>query len=153
MYEFDIVECLMRLRWGRILALTEKELGQEVSYDVPSMELTMQALAIVRLVFLFGKLTMEEIADSMAEHELPASALRKVVVQMLRRGFLEPTCAELMMLRSDQIDRRYRVSTPEFLGKIRKSLMADQMDRQVRRSGHETAYAGDTAGAETQRDR
>lgn len=32
MYEFDIVECLMRLRWGRMLALTEKEFGQEVSY-------------------------------------------------------------------------------------------------------------------------
>lgn len=31
MYEFDIIECLMRLRWGRILALTEKEFGEEVS--------------------------------------------------------------------------------------------------------------------------
>lgn len=31
MYEFDIIECLMRLRWGRMLALTEKEFGEEVS--------------------------------------------------------------------------------------------------------------------------
>lgn len=32
MYEFDIIECLMRLRWGRMLALTEKEFGEEVSF-------------------------------------------------------------------------------------------------------------------------
>ena len=32
-YEFNVVECLMRLRWGRILALTEKRLGPAVSFD------------------------------------------------------------------------------------------------------------------------
>lgn len=53
---------------------------------------------------------MEEIQDILAEYDMPASSLRRVVTLMLRRGFLEPTCAELTMLRSDQIDRRYRVS-------------------------------------------
>lgn len=70
----------------------------------------MQALAVVRQIFLYGKLTMEEIQDILAEYDMPASSLRRVVTLMLRRGFLEPTCAELTMLRSDQIDRRYRVS-------------------------------------------
>lgn len=37
-------------------------------------------------------------------------SLRKTVVQLLRRGYIEPTCAELLILRSDQIDRRYKVS-------------------------------------------
>lgn len=31
LYEFDVQECLMRLRWGRILALTRSRLGDAVS--------------------------------------------------------------------------------------------------------------------------
>ncbi len=31
MYEFDVAECLMRLRWGRILAITQERLGPAVS--------------------------------------------------------------------------------------------------------------------------
>lgn len=31
MYEFDVQECLMRLRWGRILSLTQERLGPVVS--------------------------------------------------------------------------------------------------------------------------
>lgn len=30
MYEFDTAECLMRMRWGRILALTEANFAEEV---------------------------------------------------------------------------------------------------------------------------
>lgn len=30
-YEFDTAECLLRLRWGRILALTESNFGEDVS--------------------------------------------------------------------------------------------------------------------------
>lgn len=64
----------------------------------------------MRQIFLYGKLTIEEITDCLAEYDFPPASLRRTVILMLRRGFLEPTCAELMMLRSDQIDRRYRVS-------------------------------------------
>jgi hypothetical protein len=38
-YEFDTAECLMRLRWGRILALTESNFGEDVSH--PQGELTL----------------------------------------------------------------------------------------------------------------
>jgi DNA-directed RNA polymerase III subunit RPC3 len=31
MYEFDVSECLLRLRWPRVLALTEDKFGDEVS--------------------------------------------------------------------------------------------------------------------------
>jgi DNA-directed RNA polymerase III subunit RPC3 len=31
LYEFDVQECLMRLRWGRILSLTQERLGPVVS--------------------------------------------------------------------------------------------------------------------------
>lgn len=34
MYEFDTTECLFRLRWGRILALTEDRFGEDVSLGV-----------------------------------------------------------------------------------------------------------------------
>jgi hypothetical protein len=31
LYEFDALECLMRLRWGRMMGLTEQNFGDEVS--------------------------------------------------------------------------------------------------------------------------
>lgn len=31
LYEFDVQECLMRLRWGKILSVTEERLGPTVS--------------------------------------------------------------------------------------------------------------------------
>lgn len=31
MYEFDVHECLLRLRWPRIMALTEQTFGEQVS--------------------------------------------------------------------------------------------------------------------------
>lgn len=34
LYEFDVQACLMRLRWGRILALTQERLGTAVSHAV-----------------------------------------------------------------------------------------------------------------------
>ncbi|KAL1407341.1 RNA polymerase III subunit C82 [Vanrija albida] len=102
MYEFDISECLLRLRWPRILALTEQNYGDE-------------ALAVVRQLLIYGKLTMPEIltvSNATADRQKTLS-LRKTVVLLLRRGYIEPTCAELLVLRSDQIDRRYKAKLVE----------------------------------------
>lgn len=122
MYEFDTVECLLRLRWGRILALTEQNFGEDVS-AVGLSAADIQALLIVRQLLMYGKLSMPEIAKTCGagddrQRECVSSclkltsgalALRRIVVSLLRHGYLEPTCAELLILRSDQIDRRYRV--------------------------------------------
>ena len=40
-FEFNLKECLLRLRWGRILALTEDEYGSDVSL---SFDLSRQLL-------------------------------------------------------------------------------------------------------------
>lgn len=63
MYEFDVSECLLRLRWPRILALTEQNYGEEVGGNRQArlVELTFQALLVVRQLLLYGKLTTPEI--------------------------------------------------------------------------------------------
>ncbi|GMK58430.1 hypothetical protein CspeluHIS016_0504620 [Cutaneotrichosporon spelunceum] len=96
-YEFDTAECLLRLRWGRILALTESNFGEDT-------------LMVVHQLLVYGKMTFAQIVNACGADtdKKRASALRKIVVQLLRRGYLEPSCAELLILRSDQIDRRYR---------------------------------------------
>jgi DNA-directed RNA polymerase III subunit RPC3 len=38
-FEINLKECLMRLRWGRILALTEDEFGEDVSAGDPPISL------------------------------------------------------------------------------------------------------------------
>lgn len=42
-YEFDVRECLLRLRWGRILAFTERKMGQK-------------AMELVRVFMVYGRL-------------------------------------------------------------------------------------------------
>ncbi|TXT13111.1 hypothetical protein VHUM_01512 [Vanrija humicola] len=102
MYEFDISECLLRLRWPRILALTEQNYGEE-------------AVAVVRQLLLYGKLTTPEIltVSHATTDRQKTLSLRKTVVTLLRRGYIEPTCAELLILRSDQIERRYKAKLAE----------------------------------------
>lgn len=69
-YEFDVTECMMRLRWGRILAITHEKMDDVVSVlslDIDELELItrsflpLQALEVVRQLMIFGKLKVPEI--------------------------------------------------------------------------------------------
>lgn len=57
-YEFDVPECLNRLRYGRILALTATWSGFGNSASV--------AEEIVRMITIYGKVKVKEIKRSLA---------------------------------------------------------------------------------------
>lgn len=76
LYEFDVQECLMRLRWGRILSLTQERLGPVVSTSVDGAMMLakhcscIQAVEVVRHLMTFGKLKLPEIVElSGASHD------------------------------------------------------------------------------------
>jgi DNA-directed RNA polymerase III subunit RPC3 len=52
LYEFAVNECLHRLRWGRILAITEARLGKV-------------AMEVVRMVMVYGRLKAGEVISVM----------------------------------------------------------------------------------------
>lgn len=53
MYEFAVPDCLHRLRWGRMLAMTQERLGGV-------------AMEVVRMVMVYGKLTPGDVMRVMS---------------------------------------------------------------------------------------
>jgi DNA-directed RNA polymerase III subunit RPC3 len=75
-FEMNQKECLMRLRWGRILAMTEDEFGEDVgeSFGAESPYLLttvtpLQGRMILELLLTRGKLRLPEILDAMNVHD------------------------------------------------------------------------------------
>lgn len=83
-FEFNLKECLLRLRWGRILALTEDEFGSDVggsqSYSRrrnQGLNLDFQAMQIVRLILGRGKMRLPEIITAMGVEEISEKGHRE----------------------------------------------------------------------------
>lgn len=58
-YEFDVRECLLRMRWGRILAFTEQKMGKK-------------AMELVRVFMVYGRLRVGDMNRVMGVEEDPA---------------------------------------------------------------------------------
>ncbi|KAK8854944.1 hypothetical protein IAR55_003683 [Kwoniella newhampshirensis] len=114
-YEFGVMECMMRLRWGRILAITHEKLD-----DV--------ALEVVRQLMIYGKLKVPEIIASCGggHNALRAVAVNDAIITLLRGHFLQPTHPELAILESDQVARRYAAGRRRLVAARGSALLSPQ---------------------------
>ncbi|RSH81385.1 RNA polymerase III subunit C82 [Saitozyma podzolica] len=96
MYEFAVLDCLHRLRWGRMLAMTQERLGSV-------------AMEVVRMVMVYGKLTPGDVmrVTSAEGDGQRMAAVQEATVELVRNGLLQPTCPELHVIESDLIQRRF----------------------------------------------
>ncbi|WWC93589.1 hypothetical protein V866_000424 [Kwoniella sp. B9012] len=96
-YEFDTLACLLRLRWGKILAITHQ------SYDEVALE-------VVRTLMIYGKLKVPDIINSCggSNDAMRADIVNNTIIALVRAQFIRPTSPELHILESDQVLRRYR---------------------------------------------
>ncbi|WWD02387.1 hypothetical protein V865_000426 [Kwoniella europaea PYCC6329] len=96
-YEFDTLACLLRLRWGKILAITHQ------SYDEVALE-------VVRTLMIYGKLKIPDIINSCggSNDAMRAEVVNNTIIALVRAQFIRPTSPELHILESDQVLRRYR---------------------------------------------
>lgn len=127
LYEFRVDECLLRLRWGRLLAITEQRLGPVVSGS-PSRstaELTTQAVEVVKQVMVFGMIKSGDLQQacgsssaartfsvrSRIQSSFPgANEIQEAAVGLVRSRFLEPTWPALQVCEADEASRRFAVS-------------------------------------------
>ncbi|ODN79044.1 hypothetical protein L202_04548 [Cryptococcus amylolentus CBS 6039] len=95
-YEFNVDECLLRLRWGRILAITHEKLD-------------LVAVQVVKQLMIYGKLRVPDIVSACGgdSDAIRAEAVTNTIISLLLNRFLECTAPELQILESDQIDRRF----------------------------------------------
>ncbi|GHJ85795.1 hypothetical protein NliqN6_2197 [Naganishia liquefaciens] len=104
-FEFNLKECLLRLRWGRILALTEDEYGSD-------------AMQIVRLILNRGKMRLPEIISAMGVEEMaekgPREARRlqlsRLVYDLLTTSHILPITAKLHQAPFDEMLQRRRAA-------------------------------------------
>ncbi|OCF75996.1 DNA-directed RNA polymerase III subunit RPC3 [Kwoniella mangroviensis CBS 8886] len=96
-YEFDTLACLLRLRWGRILAITHQ------SHDEVALE-------VVRTLMIYGKLKVPDIINTCggSNDAMRADIVNNTIIALVRAQFIRPTSPELHILESDQVLRRYR---------------------------------------------
>ncbi|KAK4684578.1 DNA-directed RNA polymerase III subunit RPC3, partial [Tremellales sp. Uapishka_1] len=96
MYEVDVQECLLRMRWGRILAVTREEFDSD-------------AEEVVQQLMVYGKLALPEIIDACGGtgDGQRAQIITAAIIALVRGNFLQPTDPELHILRVDQIARRF----------------------------------------------
>ncbi|WVQ74734.1 hypothetical protein IAR50_004338 [Cryptococcus sp. DSM 104548] len=95
-YEFNVDECLLRLRWGRILAITHEKLD-------------LVAVQVVKQLMIYGKLRVPDIVSACGGESdaIRAEAVTNTIITLLLNRFLECTAPELQILESDQIERRF----------------------------------------------
>ncbi|WVO22875.1 uncharacterized protein IAS62_004218 [Cryptococcus decagattii] len=98
-YEFIVEECLLRLRWGKMLAITHERV------DFLSMQ-------VVKQLMIFGKLRVPDIISALGgdTDAIRAEAITGSVIALLQNHFLQTTASELQILESDQIARRFAAS-------------------------------------------
>ncbi|WVQ81704.1 hypothetical protein IAT38_003829 [Cryptococcus sp. DSM 104549] len=113
-YEFVTTECLYRLRWGRILAITHDKLKDLVAYEV------------VKQLMVFGKLRVPEIIEACGGKysALRASEVNDAIITLLRQRFLHCTAPELQILRSDQVARREAANRRRLIHSTGSSLLS-----------------------------
>lgn len=136
MYEFDVSECLLRLRWGRMLAITQERFGQVVSaYSVSISAWTLSDTGRPARGWRWSDRscymessnpsisyphveanTMRSVSPisvdgpmSLAHTTLGSEKLTETIITLIRAKFLQPTAPELQILRSDQQERRFIV--------------------------------------------
>ncbi|RXK38119.1 hypothetical protein M231_04580 [Tremella mesenterica] len=95
-YEFNMDECLLRLRWGRILAMTLDKLG-------PS------ATEVIRSLMLYGRLAKDEIIHACGGGHGASNimAIEEATLLLVRHHFIQPTHPEMGIIRADAEERRF----------------------------------------------
>ncbi|KAJ9108840.1 hypothetical protein QFC21_000160 [Naganishia friedmannii] len=100
-FEINLKECLMRLRWGRILALTADEFGDD-------------AMRIITLILSRGKMRLPDIISAMGVEEMREKGLRearrvqlsRLVFDLLTTSHIAPTTAKLHQAPFDEMLQR-----------------------------------------------
>ncbi|WWC71761.1 uncharacterized protein I206_105720 [Kwoniella pini CBS 10737] len=103
-YEFDTYTCLLRLRWGRILAITLQ------TYDEVALE-------VVRTIMIYGKMKVPDIIDACGgtNDAIRAEVVNNAIIALIRAQFIRPTSPEMHILDSDQIQRRFNLHRIELI--------------------------------------
>ncbi|WVW85834.1 hypothetical protein I302_107872 [Kwoniella bestiolae CBS 10118] len=111
-YEFDTMTCLLRLRWGKILAITHQ------NYDDIALE-------VVRTLMVYGKLNVPDIINACGglSDAMRADIVNNAIIALVRAQFIRPTSPELHILESDQILRRYNKHREEMRIKKGTSML------------------------------
>jgi hypothetical protein len=102
-YEFDEAECLHRLRYGRILAITSQWQTLAPVRDI--------AVEAVRLIMLHGRLDGNQLRRVLVTD---ASAFRATQVDdalllLAQEGFLRPTAPQLQISPQAVLERKIKV--------------------------------------------
>ncbi|WRT68209.1 uncharacterized protein IL334_005184 [Kwoniella shivajii] len=126
-FEFDTLTCLMRLRWGRIMAITHQK------YDDIALE-------IVRMLMIYGKLKIPDIISACAgsSDASRADAVNTTLIALVRAQFIRPTSPEMHILESDLVQRRYQAHRKEMsASKNTAMLSANDLDNCMKQAQHE----------------
>nr|WRH23598.1 DNA-directed RNA polymerase III subunit RPC3 [Naematelia aurantialba] len=96
-YEFNVEECLLRLRYGRILAVTRERLGEA-------------ALEVIRQLIMFGKLRAPDISEACggALDQSRELLINSTTLDLVQNHYVEPFAPELGILRSERVNRSYK---------------------------------------------
>ena len=103
-YEFDEAECLNRLRYGRILAITSTWQPLEDVRDV--------AVEAVRLIMVHGRLTVAQLRRVLATKasSFRLSQIDRALLLLAKEGFLRPTAPQLQISPGALLQRKIKVS-------------------------------------------
>ncbi|KAJ9093119.1 hypothetical protein QFC19_008462 [Naganishia cerealis] len=141
-FEINLKECLMRLRWGRILALTADEFGDD-------------AMRIVGLILSRGKMRLPDIIRAMGVEDMTEKGhrearrvqLSRLVYDLLTTSHIVPTTAKLHQAPFDEMLQRRRAAEKAFggtasarqLAEIRAKVMEDIRSHRQAEQDPETA--------------
>ncbi|ORY35369.1 hypothetical protein BCR39DRAFT_509119 [Naematelia encephala] len=96
-YEFNVEECLLRLRYGRILAVTRERLGEA-------------ALEVIKQLMLFGKLRAPDISRACGgEYDQSRELLiNSTLLTLVQNHYIEPFHLRLGILHSERVNRSFK---------------------------------------------
>ncbi|WWC63066.1 uncharacterized protein I303_105665 [Kwoniella dejecticola CBS 10117] len=112
-YEFDTSTCLLRLRWGRILAITHQ------TYDEVALE-------VVRTIMVYGKMKVPDIINVCggSSDAMRADTVNNAIIALVRAQFIRPTSSEMHILDSDQVQRRFNLHRLELIRNKGTSMLS-----------------------------
>lgn len=104
-FEINLKECLLRLRWGKVLVMTEDEFGSD-------------AAAIVQNILTHGKMKLPEMIEAMGATSDPArkAKLTSLVYRLLTSSHIVPTTPALLITPYDEINAKRKAAEKMAVG-------------------------------------
>ncbi|WVN88622.1 uncharacterized protein L203_103833 [Cryptococcus depauperatus CBS 7841] len=127
-YEFVPQECMLRLRWGRILTITAER------YDNAAVE-------VVRQIMLYGHLPISELISACGDssNTQKSEAIIMSIITLLQNNFLCTTDPDQQILESEHIARRFaQIKRRTAQSKGSSLLSANDIQNCLLEATHET---------------